>query len=154
MRPILLLLLVGLAGCGSGTEPVTEASASGVWVLRTVNGSPLPFKYGSVAPAAVQPTWAVNQETLTLTASQTAGQPGKVEVIGTWQQTGPVTTAPTTYRYLCDWKLKSAGRLEIYPRGATNVIATANVTSAVLQVTWRAGVVLNPRDVPLEFSKQ
>ena len=154
MRPIIVLLLAGFAGCSNGTEPVTEASAAGVWLLRSVNGSPMPYRYGSIVPAAVQPAWMVNHETLILTASAITGGPGRVQIVGTWQQTFPVTTAAQTYRYECDWKLQGDGRVEIYPRGATNVLATADVKSSTLKLTWRATMILYPRDALLEFSKQ
>ena len=154
MRPIIVLLLAGFAGCSNATEPITEASAAGVWLLRSINGTPLPYGYGSIVPAAVQPTWAVNQETLILTASTITGKPGRAQVVGTWSQTSPVTTGPTIYRYECDWKLQRDGRVEIYPRGATNVLATADVKSSTLKLTWRASMILYPPDALLEFSKQ
>lgn len=154
MRPIIALFLAGFVGCGSATEPVTEASTAGVWSLRSVNGIPLPFRYLSVVPASVQPTWVVTQETMTLTTNPIAGEPGSAQIVGMWQQTGPVTGAPQMYRYLCDWKLASAGRVELYPRGEKSVLAAAELKSSTLKLTWRGAMVLYPRDALLEFSKQ
>ena len=154
MRPIIVLFLAGLVGCGSATEPVTEASTAGVWLLRSVNGKPLPFRYLSVVPGFVQPTWVVLQETLTLTTSEITGERGSAEIVGTWQQTGPVTGTQQIYRYQCDWKLQRAGQVELYPRGEKSVLAAAEVRSSTLKLTWRGAMVLYPRDALLEFSKQ